>query len=129
MVVASDLTLIECERILIRSVATDRLTESAAADRKGILREAAGHWVLLGLDGETSERARRPFPREPIRTLDAIHLATAVVARSLVPGIALLSLDERIRASGRELGFRLLPDEKTSWSVHERKPRRKTRRL
>jgi predicted nucleic acid-binding protein len=127
VIVASDLTLIECERVLIRATAVGRLAESSAADRRAILREAAAHWVTLGLDGETVERARRPFPREPIGTLDAIHLATAVVARSLVPGIALLSLDERIRASGREMGFTLLPGDKASWSVHERKPRRRRR--
>lgn len=57
-----------------------------------------------------SERARRPFPREPIRTLDAIHLAFALLARSLVPGARLLSLDERLRASGEELGLSVSPE-------------------
>jgi hypothetical protein len=36
-------------------------------------------------------------------------LATALVARSAVPGIALLSLDDRVRRGGRQLGFELLP--------------------
>ncbi len=58
---------------------------------------------------EISDRARTPFPEEPVRTLDAIHLATAVVSRKLVPEIRLLSLDERIRSCGRALGFEVLP--------------------
>jgi hypothetical protein len=62
------------------------------------------------MDEEIAERARRPFPIEPIRTLDAIHLATASVARSLVPGLTLLSLDKRIRACGEALGFQALPE-------------------
>jgi predicted nucleic acid-binding protein len=52
---------------------------------------------------------RRPFPEEPIRTLDAIHLATALLAKSLVPDLALLSLDERVRRSATQLGLTVLP--------------------
>jgi hypothetical protein len=55
------------------------------------------------------ERARRAFPGEPIRALDAIHLAHAVEARAAVSGLALLSLDERIRTAGSELGFDVIP--------------------
>jgi predicted nucleic acid-binding protein len=109
MVLASELTLIECERVLIRAVATGLLGEAAAADRRALLRQVSEHWAVLDLDSEVSERARRPFPREPNRTLDAIHLASALRARSLVPETRLLSLDERIRASGKELGFALGP--------------------
>lgn len=64
---------------------------------------------MVRVDAEIVERARRPFPLEPIRTLDAIHSATALVARSAVLGIALLSLDDRVRRCGRQLGFELLP--------------------
>jgi hypothetical protein len=46
------------------------------------------------------------FPGEP---LDAIHLASALVARSTAAGLELLGLDVRIRASARQLGFRVLP--------------------
>jgi predicted nucleic acid-binding protein len=109
IVLASYLTLIECNRILIRAGATGRLTEAQIATREARLRQVETHWTLLEMDAEIVERARRPFPLEPIRTLDAIHLATALVARSAVPGIALLSLDDRVRRCGRQLGFELLP--------------------
>ncbi len=109
LVLASSLTLIECERVLIRAVATNLLPEAVAAERRAVLACTAGHWVVLDLDTEVMERARRPFPAEPIRTLDAIHLATAVLARSLVPDFAVLSLDERIRRSAEQMGFRVLP--------------------
>jgi predicted nucleic acid-binding protein len=109
LVLASGLTLIECERVLIRAVATNLLTEAAAAERRAVLARTAEHWVVFDLDAEVMERARRPFPAEPVRTLDAIHLATALLARSLVPDLALLSLDERVRRSAEQLGFRLLP--------------------
>jgi predicted nucleic acid-binding protein len=109
LVVASDLTLVECDRTILRAQAAGRVTEAQAADRRGRLIAAAAHWNLLRLDAEVVERARRPFPAEPIRTLDALHLASALVARGAVPGLALLTLDERMRAGGRGLGFTVLP--------------------
>jgi len=63
----------------------------------------------MPIEHEIVERARTPFPGEPIRTLDALHLATALVVRTSVADFALLSLDERIRASGRALRLRVLP--------------------
>lgn len=109
VILASDLTLIECERAIIRAVSIDRLAEAQAADRRARLNQAAVHWAILGLDSDIVERARRPFPLEPIRTLDALHLASALVARSAVPEIVLLALDHRVRNCGRQLGFELLP--------------------
>jgi predicted nucleic acid-binding protein len=109
IVLTSHLTLIECSRILIRAGAAGRLTEAQSADREARLRQVEPHWTLLEIDAEIVERARRPFPLEPIRTLDAVHLATALVARSAVPGIALLCLDDRVRRCGRRLGFKLIP--------------------
>jgi uncharacterized protein with PIN domain len=108
-VLASEVTLIECERVLIRATAAGSLGEAVASERRARLSQAAAHWAVLGLTAEVSERARRPFPQEPIRTLDAIHLSSALLARSLVPETRLLSLDERIRSSGRELGFEVVP--------------------
>ena len=109
LIIASELTLIECERVLIRATTTGLLAEAVAADRRARLRQVAGHWAVLQLDEEVSDRARRPFPGEPLRTLDAIHLASALRARSLVPECRLLSLDEKVRSSARELGFQLVP--------------------
>lgn len=97
--------------MLIRAVAVEGLKEAVATERRGWLRQAVEHWILFDLDSEVVERARRPFPKEPIRTLDALHLATAMLAQSLVPDIALVSLDGRVRGSAKQLGFLLLPVE------------------
>jgi predicted nucleic acid-binding protein len=110
LVMASDLTLVECDRVLIRAVALGEISEGDAADRRAHLTEAAARWNVLRISPEIVERARHPFPGEPIRTLDALHLASALAARAAVAGIELLSLDDRIRASGRQLGFRLQPE-------------------
>lgn len=55
------------------------------------------------------DRATRPFPIEPVRTLDALHLGTALLARSAAPGLRLLTLDQRVRENGQRLGFETLP--------------------
>jgi predicted nucleic acid-binding protein len=93
----------------MRAVALDELTEADAADRRAHLVAAASQWQILHIAREVVDRARQPFPPEPIRTLDAIHLASALTARAAVTGLALLSLDERVRSAGRKLGFELLP--------------------
>jgi predicted nucleic acid-binding protein len=109
LVLTSYLTLVECDRVLHRAVAGGVLTEVVAAERRGLLARATEHWIVFEIDGEVGERARRPFPAEPIRTLDAIHLATAAAVQALVPGVAVLTLDDRIRRSAGEMGFHILP--------------------
>jgi predicted nucleic acid-binding protein len=109
LVLSSDLTLLECDRVLIRAVTLEEIEEAKAADRRAHLNEAAAHWHVLRLSVDIVNRARQPFPAEPIRTLDALHLAAALAARSSVAGVELLSLDDRIRRAGEQLGFRLQP--------------------
>jgi predicted nucleic acid-binding protein len=109
LVLASDLTLVECDRVLIRAVTTGEIEEAAAADRRAYLNAATSHWYVWRISLEIVERARHPFPAEPIRTLDALHLASALAVRSAVPAVELLSLDERIRRVAKLLGFHVQP--------------------
>jgi predicted nucleic acid-binding protein len=108
-VLTSELTLIECDRALIRAETLGDLSAARRSELAGVLRAAAAGWDVLKIDDEVVERARLPFPQEPIRTLDAIHLASALVARSTVRHLAVLSFDDRIRAAARRLGLDILP--------------------
>ena len=109
IVLASDLTLLECRRVLLRALTLGEIHEAAAAERRAQLNVAAGHWHLWRISSKIVDRAGRPFPVEPIRTLDAIHLASALAARDVAPGVELLSLDDSIRRAGQQLGFPLQP--------------------
>ena len=109
LVFASDLVLIECDRVLIRAVTRGEIDEATAASRRAHLNAAAAHWHVYRLSLDIVERARRAFPVEPVRTLDAIHLASALAVRSTIPDVGLLSLDDRIRRAGQQLGFSLQP--------------------
>lgn len=108
-VVASDLTLVECERVLIRAWSAGQLTEAEGADQWAFLGRVAQHWTRMRVGDEVVERALRPFPIEPVRTLDALHLASALVARSAAPGLSILSLDDRVRENAERLGFTAVP--------------------
>ena len=108
-VVASDLTLVECERVLIRAWTAGLLDEAACADHAADLARAAAGWIRMRVDETVVERGRRPFPLEPVRALDALHLSTALAARAVLPGLKILSLDERVRQNGERLGFDVLP--------------------
>ena len=108
-VVASDLTVVECERVLIRARSSGLISEAEERDQSAHLARTALHWTRLGVDEEVVERARRPFPVEPVRTLDALHLASALVARSAEAGLMLLTLDQRIRENAERLGFEVTP--------------------
>lgn len=108
-VVASDLTLIECDRVLHRATALGELTEAEAADRRAHLTNAASRWHVMRIGPEVVARSRQAFPGDPVRTLDAIHLASMLVARSAVAGLELLSLDQRVRVAATRLGVHAVP--------------------
>ncbi|MCY4375315.1 MAG: type II toxin-antitoxin system VapC family toxin [Spirochaetaceae bacterium] len=110
MVITSDLTLVECDRALHRAEAVDELEAETVKSMRERFFAATDHWIVFSIDREVVERSRRRFPREPIRSLDAIHLTTALLVRSLVTELELLCWDERIRENADELGFDVTPN-------------------
>lgn len=108
-VVTSSLTSVECARGLARSRAARRLrpTEELAALR--LLDVAEAGWDVLDLSERVLRRARAAFPVEPVRTMDAMHLATATLFQEALGPVALLSLDARVRGNATGLGLDVLP--------------------
>jgi predicted nucleic acid-binding protein len=109
LVLTSDLTLVECDRVLVRAFTMNEITAKNADSRRKRLRDTSARWYVMRVSGDIIDRARQPFPIEPIRTLDALHVATALVARAAVLDLEILSLDSRIRAVAQELGFTPIP--------------------
>jgi len=108
-VVASTLTPLECARALSRGAALGTLEPGAARDALRLLTQAARSWALLEMTGTPVDRAARPFPVEPVRTLDALHLAAALEFHAALGQVTMLSLDERIRSNAQALGLALTP--------------------
>jgi uncharacterized protein with PIN domain len=109
-VVTSALTVIECSRALARARETKRVKPAEELAALRLLDQAAASWNVLDISDRVAERARGPFPREPVRTLDAIHLATAVVFAEALGALCVLSLDARIRENAGALGLTLSPN-------------------
>jgi predicted nucleic acid-binding protein len=60
--------------------------------------------LLLDMSTPVLARALRPFPL-PIRTLDALHLASMEFLRSQGEALELASFDRRLVAAAQALGF------------------------
>jgi len=110
MVVTSVLTQVEVDRALHRYVAVGAIDRSTADLLGQRVDELTAGWGIEPISQPVVDRARRSFPDDAIRSLDAIHLATAEVVRSAIDDLDVLSLDERVRSNAAALGFRVLPD-------------------
>ena len=108
-VVASTLTPLECARSLARGVATGLVKDGDDLIARRLLDEASRGWALLEMGGGVLDRAARRFPAEPVRTLDALHLASASVFDEALGGVVVLSLDARIRATASAMGMKVSP--------------------
>jgi hypothetical protein len=109
LVVTSDITDVECARVLQRGAALGLLDVETIRALRATYQEAASQWDLLALSERVRLVASGRFPVEPVRALDAVHLASVLVAREAWPGLALLSLDVRVRANAAALGVDVLP--------------------
>lgn len=109
-ILTSELTLLEVERVLLRAEVTSSLQELDVHRARDKVRTVSAYWMVARLHAPALERAGRAFPLEPLRTLDALHLATALDARRAGPPITVLSLDRRIRENAVALGLRVRPD-------------------
>jgi len=69
-----------------------------------LVREMLGRLALLELASTVLARALEPFP-VPVRTLDALHLASAYFLRAQGQQIRLASYDERMRAAAERIGL------------------------
>lgn len=66
-------------------------------------------WAVEEVDEAVLARCARPFPHEPVRMLDAVHLATAERLSSALPDLLVLSTDDRVRRNASGLGFAVRP--------------------
>lgn len=109
LVVTSALTSTEVARTLRRLVATGVIDTGASDDSWRRYAAASAHWHFYGVTDAVLARASQPFPREPVRTLDAIHLATAAMVSLEVTPPTVLSVDRSLRANAQALSMTVMP--------------------
>jgi predicted nucleic acid-binding protein len=108
-VVTSALTSVEVARALQRLASEGLMSVSDRAQVTRAYAAAARHWKIFGVTDEVLARASTSFPNEPVRTLDAIHLATATLFAEHVGPIDVLTTDARIRNNAQALGLTAVP--------------------
>jgi len=103
--VTSALTLAEAGRAIIRARATGRLTTAEEQAAVRALRTFERRCFILDVDRAVLARVRRPFPIEPLRTLDAVHLATTELLGEAPQVVTIVTRDVRVRDNARALGY------------------------
>jgi predicted nucleic acid-binding protein len=103
--VTSALTFAEANRAILRG----RLSGSLTTDEERAAVNALQTFEQLSSIALISEqvlaRAGRPFPVEPVRTLDAIHLATIEQLGGPPQLVTIVTRDARIRENAIALGY------------------------
>lgn len=102
--VSSELIRLECLRTIDRSrIRFDSAAAAVARQRSAVL-EALGAISLVPIEPVVLERAADPFPTL-IGAVDAIHLASAVLARDRFAELKLATHDEELGTAARAVGF------------------------
>jgi predicted nucleic acid-binding protein len=78
-----------------------------ATSHREAARELLGVVALLELNPLVLARALEPF-RHPVRTLDALHLASMVFLRERGDDVILATYDDRLAGAARAIGFTVM---------------------
>jgi predicted nucleic acid-binding protein len=108
-IATSALTLLECSRGLTRARAVGRITREHELSLRHTLDVAALNWDVLDITEDVLANARTEFPVEPVRSQDAIQLATAIQLLRQLGDISMLCFDKRLTANALALGISVLP--------------------
>jgi predicted nucleic acid-binding protein len=106
---SSELLAVEMYRTFDRM----RLTKAMSKRRLAQLRDDAdrnlARIALVPVDQSVLKRAGEPLP-SPLKTLDAIHLATALLLNNSIGGIVFLTHDRQLGVAAKACGLSVYPD-------------------
>lgn len=105
----SALTFLEAGRAILRARRERRLDAAAAREAERLLAAFERGCDVLAMEEEVVRRARDEFPEEPVRSLDAIHLASLLVLDEALGEFVVASCDDRVRRNAAALGFDVVP--------------------
>jgi len=104
LAVSSDLIRLECLRTIDRARIHLRLTDDAVSRQRADILEAIESINLIPLTTSILERAAEPFPTL-IGTLDAVHLASALLVRDQYDDLLFATHDQKLAIAARAIGF------------------------
>ena len=103
--VTSALTVAEAARAIVRARIGERLTPDAERAAVRALRRFEHRCYVVAVTDDVLARVRRPFPVEPVRTLDAVHIATAESLGEPPQLMTIVTRDHRVRENAKALGY------------------------
>ncbi len=102
--VSSELIRLESLRTIDRARIRLGLRDEVVANRRAAVLEAIDSFHLVAIDRHVLDRATEPFPTL-LGSLDAIHLASAMLVRDEFEGIVLATHDEELAMAANAVGF------------------------
>ena len=127
--VTSELTFLEANRALVR-LWMEGVDDAHTVAMRSRLGEIEAAWWIVTVETGVLDAGKYPFRIEPVRSLDAIHLASARLVQAGHPeSILFLALDKRVRVNGIAERWNVVPlptDEE--WRAAERVSRPKRKR-
>jgi predicted nucleic acid-binding protein len=102
--VSSELIRLECLRTIDRARIRLGLEDESVARQRAAVLEMLETFNLISLDGTVLDRAAEPFPTL-LGSLDAIHLASALLARKQFEGLILATHDDGLGLAALAVGF------------------------
>ena len=99
VLITSRLSLVETARVFHRVRLLGQLPEALIVDGERAVRSLWRHCEIWELDQEVCEFAEAVAPATLLRSLDALHLATFLLARREIGDLQLLTTDDRLRSA------------------------------
>jgi predicted nucleic acid-binding protein len=103
--IVSRLALVETSRALLRAHVEERVNDDVLARAELEVDDFWSRCEIWELTRTVCDEARRIAPALPLRSLDAMHLATFLVARKRLPTLRLLTTDARMSEAAKHLRF------------------------
>jgi predicted nucleic acid-binding protein len=105
--IASELIRVEVLRTVDRARIRLGIPDEQVARLRSELLAAIDRFTLVKLDSRVIARAAEPFPTL-LGTLDAIHLASALLAREHIEDLAMATHDREFAVAAESVGFEVL---------------------
>jgi len=108
----SALTFVEAIRSVRRARAERRISSKREADVLAMVETLRSACAVFALTPAVLHRAEQPFADDLLRSLDALHVATAAELRRELGGEwVVFAIDQRVRRAATGLGFQLEPSD------------------
>jgi predicted nucleic acid-binding protein len=105
--IASEIARVECLRVLDRLRMTGAMDDREVARRRASTIKVLTGFELVRINRAVLDRAAEPFPTL-IRTLDAVHLASALLVHGRDPALRLATHDADLATAAQAVGLHVI---------------------